>query len=728
MIQTSSAKRFSPLALAPIAIQAAGFLLLAFFVGAAARLPFAQLLAGPDAGASAPVRALMMLVTLAIFASAIYLARRPTPLPVRPFMAAALAAAVVVKVVLIIAVEPRWGGDFLRYWENAAAMVEGGSVHAATSIYKQRASLVFYPVYKIFGDVPLALKIVNALGWIALAALAYDLLRIARNHQTAQAFTALLLLCPMPAFDALFPSHDHWGTVFLVAALWSVTRAGYAPAGEKRSWWVIVGYSVLCALCVTLMEIQRGAASMLVLAMMATALLLLANRSNPQAGGTGFALSKSGVVTASVAVLLLFVPLNFVAEQAGFRKSSTADHARAATIMKMAAHGGVFSNARSATWVRFDERFTEKRAQGSAAVTDFAQSIVLTSWADPEGTKLELIRDVSPRLFQLGYPSDWDVNLRAPAGMSAGTRAGLVAYTNAFGLVFAIATTLSLLVAALAARTPPLPVLLALVFTLLLAASLLGFFENKPPNLYSGWITYLMLISWIASSTPSRVQAVNKQGLVASVVGVLLVCGGYLGARATLDALYHHADGRIIMDWEVAHRPASGGAPQEYSPHPWPLGFNTEYYAKGSIKDWIIKDAGDDSRRLGQYASRFYTILEHPLPIRKGDRVAMSRRICAGSSRKTLEFFLFAGYQRKERPRSFTVEVSGDGQAYRTIHVPLEGRNFRLFTVDGMFDQSECRDVELAVRANVSSAGDSWRRASHVEIWNPRLIESAAND
>src|SRR5690606_30305262 len=137
---------------------------------------------------------------------------------------------------------------------------------------------------------------------------------------------------------------------------------------------------------------------------------------------------------------------------------------------------------------------------------------------------------------------------------------------------------------------------------------------------------------------------------------------------------------------------------------------------------------GDDSRRLGQYASRFYTILEHPLPIRKGNRVAMSRRICAGSSRKTLEFFLFAGYQRKERPRSFTVEVSGDGQAYRTIHVPLEGRNFRLFTVDGMLDQSECRDVELAVRANVSSAGDAWGRASHVEIWNPRLIESAAND
>lgn len=110
MIQTSSAERFSPLALAPIAIQAAGFLLLAFFVGAAARLPFAQLLASPDAGASAPVRALVLLVTLAIFTSAIYLARRPAPVPVRPFMAAALATAVVVKAVLIIAVEPRWGG------------------------------------------------------------------------------------------------------------------------------------------------------------------------------------------------------------------------------------------------------------------------------------------------------------------------------------------------------------------------------------------------------------------------------------------------------------------------------------------------------------------------------------------------------------------------------------------------------------------------------------------
>ncbi|MEZ0470919.1 ArnT family glycosyltransferase [Luteimonas salinilitoris] len=720
--------RFSAaFALLPQSVQAAGLLLLAAFVGAAIRLPAAQLLGDPEAVApSAPVRALLIALVLATLASAIYLARRRSPLPILPFFAFAAAAAILVKALLIVTVEPRWAGDFLRYWESTKAMVENGAVNAGTSIYKQRASVVLYPVYKIFGDAPIALKIVNAFGWLLTALLAYDMLRISRNHQAAQAFTVLFLLCPMPAFDALFPSHDLWGTLILTMALWSMTRASYSAPRRAMAWPRVIAYALVCGFSVVLLEIQRGAASMLPLAMLITAALLMLARSTSDRQTSDWQFRKPAPLVVAITALLLFAPLIFAAEQAGFMKSNTVDRVRAAPLMQMAAHGGVFGNARSATWVRFDERFTEKREQGSAAVVDFAQSIVLTSWADPEGSKLRLIRAVSPRLFQLGYPSDWDVSLRSPAGMSPETRSVLVGYTNAFGFILAVTITLSLLVAALSGRTPPLPVLLALVFTLLLATSLLGFFENKPPNLYSGWLAYLMLISWLASTVPSKPGIASKRGVITSVVGVALLCGTYMTARAALDAFYDAEDGRIITNWEVERRPVDGRQGPGHSPHPWPLAFNTEYYAKGSIKDWIREDAGGDSKRLAKYASNFFTIMEHPLPMERGDRIVMSKQVCTDSRRTSLEFFLFALYQRQDRPDSFVLEVSSDGEVHRRIGIPLKERNFRLITVDGIFSQPGCRMVELSLKSNVKSTRDSWRRASHVEIWNPRLIDSSA--
>jgi len=724
MIQSLPTRLSTAFTLVPQSVQAIGLLLLAAFVGTAARLPAGQLL-GDEGTATVNMlaSALLVALALAILASAIYLARRRSPLPVRKFLVFTGGAAIVIKVILIVTVEPRWSGDFLRYWDNAIAMVDNGAVNA-TSIYKQRASLIFYPVYKVFGDAPLMLKALNACGWLLTALLAYDMLRVARNHQAAQGFAVLFLLCPMPAFDALFPSHDLWGTFFLAVALWSMTRASYTPPGRAWTWPRAIGYTALCAVSVVLLEIQRGAASMLPIAMLIAALLLLRARSTPEPDSVDWQFHRHAPLAVAFVVLLLFVPLNLAAAQAGFKKSSMVDHARAATLMKMAAHGGVFSNARSATWVRFDERFTEKRDQGSSAVADFGQSIVLTSWADPEGSKLRLIRAVSPRLFQLGYPSDWNVALKSPAGMSPEVRSVLVGYTDAFGLVLALATALSLFMAALSARAPPLPVLLALVFTLLLAASLLGFFENKPPNLYSGWLAYLMLVSWLASTTSVRLDVATRHGVITSIVGVLLLCGIYTGARTALDAFYRPEHGRIITDWTFERRPIDGRLQSGPPPHSWPLAFNTEFYAKGSIKDWIREDAGDDSKRLAKYASDFYTILEHPLPIREGDRVAMSKRVCTDSTRTSLEFFLFAAYQRKDRPESFEVEVSSDGEVHRRIGVPLEGRNFRLIAVDGLFPEPGCRNIKLSVLSNVESTRESWKQASHVEIWNPRLIKS----
>lgn len=707
-----------------LSIQAVGFLVLAAFVGVAARLPADQLLSGSDSVVSpGAIRILMVALALAILASSIYLARRSVAVAPYKFLMIAIAGAVAIKALLIATVEPRWGGDFLRYWDNAQAMVENGSLKAGTSIYKQRASLIFYPVYKLFGDTPLALKVINALGAMITAALAYDILRIVRNHQAAQAFVVLFLLCPMPAFDALFPSHDLWGTVFFVAALWSMTRASYIPAGTKMRWLRTAGHAGVCAVFVVLLEVQRGAASMLPLAMVITAILLLPMRTLKENWSGGWQPERRAPLVVALIVLVAFIPLNFTAEQLGFKKSTLVDHARAATLMKMAAHGGVFSNARSATWVRFDERFTEKRAQGSAAVADFGQSIVLSSWADPDGGKFRLIRAVSPRLFQLGYPSDWDVALRAPQGMSQGTRGALISYTNAYGIVLALATAIALLLAALSQRTPPLPILLSLVFTLLLAASLLGFFENKPPNLYSAWIAYLMLTAWLASTTPADSGLVTRRGMAASFLGIFLLVAGYIGARTALDSLYEAEDGRIITDWNVTSRSANGGPKALQPVDPYPLGFNSDYYAEGSIKDWIIEDAGNDSKRLAKYASDFFTIMELSLPIKVGDRAVMSKIVCTQSSRTALEFFLFAAYERRSRPQSFTFEVSVDGKVAKRISIPLEGRNFRLVEVDGMFSRPGCQNVELAVVSNVARTADSWRRASHVEVWNPRLIE-----
>ena len=674
-----------------------------------------------DLATSIAAVAVSILALLAI-GSAVTVGYRNTPLPPGRFLIALTAASIAVRMLLAAHVDPVWGGDYLRYWDRALSLAGHESL-SINSFYEQRALPVFYPLVSVFGNSALALKTANALALTAVQLMGYDILRKCRSHQAAQGFGILFLFAPVPAYEALIPSHNLWGLFFTCLALWLIARACYLSRGTRRYWFKVCLYGLATTIAIELLELQRGTSLLFTMSVGLSALLICV---------TAIGLPREGRESAGALLIIaaictvLYMPIAATSTALGLRIAQTSQF-EATTYMKLAAHGGTMGNGQSDSWARFDERFQDKHHQGTGAARDFARSIILSSWVDPDESKIRLIHSLAPRLFDLGYPTDWNVALKSPRGISPPILKALIYYADCYGFFLSLLFLVALVRAGAAYAAPPAPILIGLILTSATAAALLVVFENKAPNLFSIWLAAPFVVALTNSRTGSQANPESfKLGQIVS--GGALILLSLIAVRLGISAFFNDEDGRILRGWSVDDSAAEVSTDSKptgvRAPHT--LAFNARYYEKGALKPWVIREAATDSSRLSEFAANEFTVLELPAPPRKGDRVSMSKRVCVDSaSRGTLEFFLFSSYQRNLRTPPFVVDVLVDGKSVKRISVPFNGRTMRLFQA-AVFTEPACRELTIALTSNVTRTAESWRRASHVEVWLPRLVDSEA--
>jgi hypothetical protein len=655
-------------------------------------------------------------------------ARRSSPYPIARFIAVLIVASFSARGMLIYSVDAQWASDYLRYWQHAVAMAAEGDI-SASSFYDQRALLIAYPVAKIFGaEAALALKLVNMTLLVGVQLLAYDVMRIARGHQAAQASSILLLAAPMPAYVTLIPSHDLWGLAFLTIALWAICRALYLPSLGVRQWPRLAGLGAVCTLATYCFELQRGVGTLFALALCLAAFMNFALRPSSSQPCPADTRSRAGVMLVIALVCLFSQPMlgKFGAEVGIHPAREIAG--QATQRMKFAAHAGAMGTATSDWYARFRDRFSEKTLEGPQAASEFARSLALSNWIiQPEG-KLQSMVAHMPRMFDLGYPNDWDTALRQPTKISATTRGSLVFYAGVFALGFGLLLAVSL--AATATDRGPLapPVVVMTLFLAALSFLLLVLFENKAPNIFPIWLFGSMLIAWIASSrdsasSPALSRAAKVRQRCRTAANVLALAGVVTaGAWLAARTLYTEDDGRIVAGWNFmlkqSNEPSNNWEESLRTANP--RAFEPAFFEE-ERRAFVLRGAPFDGARIHKYSGDLLTILEFPAALEVGDQLTMSREVC-GTTGRDLEFFAFSPFTRRDVTNSFTLDVTVDGNVVKRLPIPFRGSNMRLVTIEDIMENDGCHEVSITVTSNVDRTAASWVRASHVEIWFPRLV------
>lgn len=687
-------------------------------------------LAGTSVGAGGIFQRLV--VAGAVLAVAIWawrVARRPRPYPLIPFVIGLVVVGAGARGLLALCVDSQWSTDYLRYWQHAVAMVDSGAL-AARDLYDQRAFLIAYPVARLFGpDAHLAMKLLNVALLLAVQLLAYDMMRLARNHQAAQAMSIVLLAAPMPAFVALIPSHDLWGLFFLTVATWTATRSAYL-ARSSHFWWRVAGLAMVCALATYCLELQRTTGTLFALALSLASLLcwFLCRSSS----GSKDLAHRAGPLVAVALVCLMMQPL---LAQVGTRLDihpAARLTAEPMHKMKLAAHSGAMGTATSDWYARFRDRFNPKASQDYATASEFARSLTLSTWIlEPEGKLLHVAAHM-PRMFDLGYPMDWDTALRKPTTISPATRQTLLFYAGAFGLAFGLALALALATTAVSRRTVPAPILILTVMVTVLSFLLLVLFENKAPNIFPIWLAGSMVIAWVASAVKPEPRArisTAANGSLALGAAILIVVSASGAAWAIARLTYTENDGRILDGWSLSLE-QSVAPPADWETSlsaAAPRAFETPFY-ESEKRGFVLRAAPTDGARIQKYSRDLLTVLEFPATLSSGDTLTMTREVCGAGEPRGLEFFVFSPLRRKDVSEAFSLYVNIDGDAVAHVPIPLEGGSMRLVHIPAVIQDRECREVALSLTSNTSRTAASWRRASRTEIWFPRLVATATPD
>lgn len=677
------------------------------------------------------LRSLAYLI-LAIFtatgtlSAAWWLARRDEPVPPRLFLCGLIVATIAVRSILITTVDPAWSTDYLRYWERAVQMAASDEL-LISDVYRQRALLVAYPVELLFGpEATTALKWANAFLLLIVQLALYDMMRLSVNHQAAQASSLVLLASPLPAYAALIPSHDVWGMLFLAGALWAVARARRLPHSVPGLAWVAIWGSV-CALSAYLFELQRSIGTLFCLALVAASLLdFFANRGRHS--GQRFSPALLGLLVSAIALvsqpMLASVGARLDVHPATQERYAIPD------AMKRAAHGSAMGTARSAWFARFNDRFRAQTERDRTEVQEFSRSVYLSTWALQPLGKLDAMREHGQRLFSLSYPTDWDTILRRPEGMSPQVRSGLVAHIGIFGVSLLIAVLICGLLMCLRRPGPAFPALAGTTFATGLALALLLVFENKPYNIAAVWLIYPIIFGGTFASIGPRSE-LQPRGALASSASHAVKGFGALAVTAIallllLRASYGIDDGRVIDGWEISlDQAGETNFSLAHDTDPLlPRAFDPDHYIHDT-RDFVLRDALEDGPRIQRRADRLYLALRFPDgPLVRGDRLTASRELCTEGRRGGFEFFMFAPYLRRDVNQAFTVEVAVDGNVLDSLPIPHANRSdsMRLVSVRGLPRMQGCPTLSVSLVSHVDRTALSWARASHVELWFPRLV------
>jgi hypothetical protein len=669
-----------------------------------------------------------MLVALATAGSlgSVHLAKRTRPLDPRVFVPALVLSGLAIHLVLVATIKPQWGTDYYRYWEYAQDLVKRGEYGGLNAPYYSRSLFFPYPVIRAFGpEATVVLKLVNVALLAAMQLLVYDILRRIRSHQAAQSGSLVFLLAPLPAYVALIPSHDLWGTFFLTAAAWLTVSSIDIARTRTARWYYWIPLACAAGAVAFLTEVQRSLGLIFCIGLLTAALLAWLSHTSPD--------NEARTRTPRHALLALCVAALCLASFAGASLADrtlklNAEARPVLTNMKFAANGGGMGNGKSDWFARFRDRFSEKQNSPEEA-KDFARSSVLSSWAMQPVDRAARMAGHATRLFSLTYPRDWDWPLRKPEDRSESTRQALIFYADAFGLTFGLLLLCSVVRLATSRRAAPTIVNALSMLLVATSLSLLLLFENKPYNIFPIWVVGTLAIALAFSAgTPTAMPARQSHSRLSNpgLGGGFLIAITALALPLVVRSFYMVADGRLLSDWTFA-------AQQKQLPvnHLWdaelvdarPEAFDPDAFDPDTLGQSYINQSSEDGDRIRRYAGEAVTRMQFPAPVRSGESLHMSTAVCTGSSgRNRLEFFVYSPETLPEGDADFTLDVAVDGRESSAFSIPLEGKNFQRFLMDRAFTANSCHTLSFHLHANSAAPLDQSERGPFIEIWMPRLI------
>lgn len=313
------------------------------------------------------------------------LARRRQAFPPALFLAGYALAAVVLCVAYAHKIHPNYVSDFKRMWDAATVLADSG-LHPVAGIIQQRALPVLYPVVKVFGPNPIAVKVVNGAMFVAIGLLGYDALRTSHGHRMAQAF-ALAWLCSFePLMSIGIPTHDLWGLFFIALAVWAAARACDAFAA-RRGDIPVVGWTALVGILLALVQLQREVGVVLLIAALLSMACLVAWHRR----GSGAAIAPMVVlVLAYVFAGALFDVVGARAPEQGQQDLDTA---------RLAGFSASFSDGRFSYGLAMRKTFVDTVPRPEARALSHA--ILLSDIAEQPGRR---IASVTKRLDALAQP------------------------------------------------------------------------------------------------------------------------------------------------------------------------------------------------------------------------------------------------------------------------------------------------------------------------------------
>lgn len=670
--------------------------------------------AAPDPG---PAGLLATLSSIAVFAAALWLARRREPLPPWSFVLIALLGGTLLRVLYFALVEPVWVSDFARYWRIANEMADADH-YVVRTIYEQRALPYLVPLAEIFGKVPAALKLANiaVLGLVQVAG--YDVLRRCHGHHAAQCFTLLWIGAPEPLFSLTIPTHDLVAMGMLAGIVWLLTLAVHPTntaankRGRGRAWLLA---TPLVAFLLVLLEVQRGIGLIALASLVAVAVAgVLVSRRFPHV------LRESASQTMRLLIItLLCVPLYgagiWGATKSGLTMPEQA--ARVSVLRYTTAHVSSLSDGSYAWFLPFHTAFTSNYAEDPERLEDLRNSLALSDFIEDPVARLDNASHRLRNLYRLGGSRYFYMaGFADQAPMAVRT---LQRYNDTYALGFALLVLLS--VGVLMSR-PGLS-LLGAGFLLVLGSAvtivLTLVAENQPRYLYLIWFVGAMAVAAglaraaSGSDTPiaARRMALRMGGALLQTV--LIIVGGTAMIWLVAHASYVEASGRMLSHWELTADPALSSS--ELSA--W----------RESLRDPpsdVLLTAGTRYRPKPRSFGPLALTLALPSNPEEGDQVRASRRVCTSENgRDDLSFFVYTPYKKLSRSGAFELQVAVNGRVSWRLALP-HAKQPAPFEIRNVLPRGRCSELTFILLSNVTQDRASWRRASRVEIYFPRLVDA----
>lgn len=656
----------------------------------------------------------MAAIVICSLGGAACLARREHAVAPRFFVPLALVVALMIRIGYLLAADPAWVGDFARYWQKAVNIAYSNS-YVASDVYSQRALPYLVPLVELFGPSHLALKLCN-IGLLCLVQLiGYDTIRRASDHRAAQAFTLVWIGAPEPLFAALIPSHDLAGLALTTVIVWlAQLAAGTTHGGERRLPLGLV-YSVLLALTLCLLQLQRGTGTLLlgVIVVTGIACVLIKQRF------PGAISEDKGLINRLCLVAILCIPVygsfTHAAREAGFVVPKPLE---TYAVMRYTTPHAISLSDGTYTWMRsFHDAFSSAYALDISRFSDFRTSLVLSDYAESPVQRARNMLQRIDKQYRLGASSGhyWtgigEKSPRLPYAVRV--------YTVLFSFAFALFSLFGL--SRLLAR--PSSDIVSIIILLTISASTLGLVlaaENQARYLFVVWYAGAAVIALgLERTRPESLTHTSRSGLgalaaLALSLGQALLTTMFAMALvwAAIVLFYPAGAGRIISGWR-----SDGDARSEAT-----TSNNARKFTPDDFESDVLVDASNARRGSPKRFGALALSLELPGPLKTTSKAEAAAQVCFNDTQHTaLEFFVYTPYKNLERRGAFELTLATNGVERWRLDLPDSIRS-ELVQIPNAVVAGRCNDLKFTLRSKISIESASWRRASRVEIFFPRLV------